>query len=65
MGFPLNSQMIFNIEKQKYMENEEVRLIDTLLLVEDTIETTEENLEASVSGWAYDLEICDETDNVF
>lgn len=48
------------------MENEEVRLIDTLLLVDDTtIETTEENLEASVSGWAYGLEICDETDNVF
>ena len=47
------------------MENEEVRLIDTLLLVEDTIETTEENLEASVSGWTYGLEICDETDNVF
>lgn len=48
------------------MENEEVRLIDTLLSVDDTtIETTGENLEASVSGWAYGLEICDETDNVF
>lgn len=47
------------------MEDDEVKTYDSLLDGEYTSETTEDYDDVSLPGWAYALNICDESDNLY